>query len=107
MRMKSLARPLLSSLNTIGEDFPSIHIDLYRLEGVGIEETGIEEYLVGQGVAAVEWFCFLPVGVVSEYLLVSLVFVNEDERVLRLTPHGERYEQIVEKLLEQRKTEGV
>jgi hypothetical protein len=27
--------------------------------------------------------------------------------VLRLTPHGERYEQIVEKLLEQRKTEGV
>lgn len=78
---------------------PLYHIDLYRLEGGRIEETGIEEYLAGQGVAAVEWFCFLPIGVVSEYLLVALVFVNEDERVLRLTPHGERYERIVEKLL--------
>ncbi len=78
---------------------PLYHIDLYRLEGAGIEETGIEEHLAGQGVAAVEWFCFLPVGVVSEYLLVALVFVSEDERMLRLTPYGERYERIVEKLL--------
>src|ERR1044071_6748768 len=78
---------------------PLYHIDLYRLEGVGIEETGIEEYLTGQGVTAIEWFCFLPVGVVSEYLLVALVFVNEDERILRLTPHGERCEQLVEELL--------
>lgn len=77
---------------------PLYHIDLYRLEGAEVEEIGIEEYLSGQGVAAIEWFNFLPAGVVSEYLLVSLVFVSGDERLLRLIPHGKRYEQIVEKL---------
>lgn len=77
---------------------PLYHIDLYRLEGADVEEIGIEEYLFGQGVAAVEWFRFLPDGIVHEYLLVSLVVVNAEERVLALTPHGERYERIVKEL---------
>jgi tRNA threonylcarbamoyladenosine biosynthesis protein TsaE len=81
---------------------PFYHIDLYRLEGAESkaieEEIGIEEYLSGQGVAAVEWFCFLPVGVVAEYLLVSLAFISEDERTLRLIPCGERYERAVRTL---------
>ena len=29
---------------------PLYHIDLYRLEGAGVEELGIGEYLFGQGV---------------------------------------------------------
>lgn len=82
---------------------PFYHIDLYRLEGMALEEIGeigIEEYLAGQGVAAIEWWSFLPVGVVDEYLLVNVVFVNESERVLRFTPHGERYEHVVHNLQE-------
>jgi tRNA threonylcarbamoyladenosine biosynthesis protein TsaE len=78
---------------------PLYHIDLYRLEGEEIEEIGIEEYLAGQGAAAVEWFGFLPRGVVNEYLLVTLICGNKNERVLKLAPHGERYERVVEKLL--------
>jgi tRNA threonylcarbamoyladenosine biosynthesis protein TsaE len=81
---------------------PLYHIDLYRLEGANLEEVGevgIEEYLAGQGVAAIEWFRFLAVGVANEYLLVTLIFVNENERVLRLAPHGEQYERIMKNLL--------
>ncbi len=81
---------------------PLYHIDLYRLEGAKLEEVGeigIEEYLAGQGVAAIEWFSFFPDSVVNNYLLVTLAFVNENERVLKLTPHGEQYEQIVKILL--------
>ena len=78
---------------------PLYHIDLYRLEGAEIEELGLDEYLFGQGVAAIEWFRFLPAGTVDAYLLVSLTFVNEEERVLTLTPRGERYEQVVQSLL--------
>lgn len=77
---------------------PLFHIDLYRLEGVEIEEIGIEEYLFGQGVAAIEWFRFLPAGTVQTYLLISLEIVSGEERILTFTPHGERYEKIVEQL---------
>jgi len=79
---------------------PLYHIDLYRLEGAEIEELGLEEYLLGRGVAAVEWFRFLPSGMVDEYLLVSLAFVNDDERVLTLEAHGERYERVAQGLLQ-------
>jgi len=77
---------------------PLYHIDLYRLEGAEVEELGLDEYLFGQGVTAVEWFCFLPAGTVDDYLLVSLTFVNEEERVLAVTARGERYEWIVQTL---------
>lgn len=82
---------------------PLYHIDLYRLEGADVEEIGIEEYLFGQGVAAIEWFLFLPTGIVPEYLLVSLAVVDANERVLTLTPHGEHYERVVKELQTERR----
>jgi len=78
---------------------PLYHIDLYRLEGAGVEELGLDEYLFGQGVTAIEWFCFLPAGMVDEHLLVSLTFVGEEERVLILTARGEKYERVLRTLL--------
>ena len=77
---------------------PLYHIDLYRLEGAEVEEIGIEEYLSGSGVAAIEWFRFLPAGMVEEYLLVSFSAPEGDKRVLTFTPHGKRYERAVEAL---------
>ncbi|HXG19877.1 MAG TPA: tRNA (adenosine(37)-N6)-threonylcarbamoyltransferase complex ATPase subunit type 1 TsaE [Methylomirabilota bacterium] len=79
---------------------PLYHIDLYRLEGAETEEIGIEEYLFGQGVTAIEWFGFLPAGLVTDYLLISLSFGVGEERVLTLTPYGVRYEQVVRALQE-------
>ena len=79
---------------------PLYHIDLYRLEGAEVEEIGIEEYLSGSGIAAIEWFRFLPAGMVEEYLVVSFSILEENKRVLTLTSHGERYEQIVQTLKE-------
>jgi len=84
---------------------PLYHIDLYRLEGAGVEELGIGEYLFGQGV--IEWFRVLPVGMVDEYLLVSFTFLTEDERVLSLTARGEQYEKILQALLEGGQGSGV
>jgi tRNA threonylcarbamoyladenosine biosynthesis protein TsaE len=78
---------------------PLYHIDLYRLEGAEIEELGLDEYLFGQGVTAIEWFRFLPAGTVDEYLLISLAFLNAEERMLILTARGEKYERVLKTLL--------
>ena len=81
------------------------HIDLYRLEGANMEELGAElgldEYLFGQGVTAIEWFQFLPAGMIETleaYLLVALRFGHSDERIITLTAHGQPYEKIVQAL---------
>jgi len=86
---------------------PLYHIDLYRLGNTEIEELGIEEYLFEQGVAAVEWFQFLPPGFVEEYLLISFACGAEDERILTLTGHGKKYEQIVSDLISGTAEDGV
>jgi len=78
---------------------PLYHIDLYRLEGGAIEGLGIEEYVFGHGVTVIEWFQFLPVGVVTEYLLLSLAITGDDTRALTLTAYGWRYEQMLQQLL--------
>lgn len=82
------------------------HIDLYRLEGVDMEELGeelgLEEYLFGQGVTAIEWFQFLPAGMCEAYLLISLRFGIADERIITLTAYGQPYESIVQAVCSQK-----
>ena len=77
------------------------HIDLYRLEGLGaedMEELGLEEYLFGRGVSAVEWFRFLPADLLEEYLLVSIRFGPADVRVITLTAYGGLYRGVIRQL---------
>lgn len=78
---------------------PLYHIDLYRLEGGDIEGLGLEEYLFGRGVTVIEWFQFMPAGIVSEYLLLSLVITGDETRSVTLMAYGARYEQMVRQLL--------
>ena len=85
---------------------PLYHIDLYRLEGGEIDGLGIEEYLFGQGVTVIEWWQFLPFGVVSDYLLLSLVITGEGARTLTLTARGGRYEQMLLQLLTEQGVAG-
>ena len=77
---------------------PLYHIDLYRVAGAESEELGIDEYLYGQGVTAIEWFQFLPAEVVTEYLRISFVITEDEERLLEVSAQGERYERIVQTL---------
>jgi tRNA threonylcarbamoyladenosine biosynthesis protein TsaE len=79
---------------------PLYHIDLYRLESVGVEGLGLEDYLSGQGVSVIEWFNFLPAGMADACLLITFAFVGDDERLLTFTARGEPYERVVRALLE-------
>ncbi len=77
---------------------PLYHLDLYRLEGVTLEELGFEEYLFGRGVAVIEWFQFLTGDLgdlIDEHLLVAFEYGGKDNRILTLTPNGEQYERLV------------
>jgi tRNA threonylcarbamoyladenosine biosynthesis protein TsaE len=76
---------------------PFYHIDLYRIRSP--EEAlalGLEDYLYGLGVCAVEWADrFLEV-MPAERLHIHLAFLSETKRVVRITPTGPRYEELAE-----------
>lgn len=76
---------------------PLYHMDVYRLEEVGGDELGLEEYFQGEGVSIVEWATFIPEDLPKEFLKIKLVPMGEafSERDLVFEPVGAQYEQIV------------
>lgn len=81
---------------------PLYHMDVYRLEEVGGDDMGLEEYFYGEGVSVVEWSTFISEELPSTYLKIHLDRSGEflENRTLTFEPHGERYTQIVESLRE-------
>ena len=79
---------------------PLYHIDLYRIDTPeAFFALGLEEYLEGDGVAAVEWadhgWGLLP----KERLTVRLRPTGLDTRAIELVPAGDRYLKLVRELL--------
>lgn len=71
---------------------PLYHIDLFRLDRVEeVAALGLEDYLSGEGVVAVEWAekaldLFPP-----EHLLIQFTFLSQTRRRLTLYPRGQKY----------------
>ncbi len=79
---------------------PLYHIDLYRIEGPEAFLTlGLDEYLEGDGVAAIEWadhaWGMLP----KDRLTVRLQHTGLETRKIELVPAGDRYRTLVRELL--------
>jgi len=78
---------------------PLFHIDLYRIEEEQIEEIGLEEYLYGEGVCAIEWAEKAKSLLPASHLWINISFEN-DKRLLTFYPKGQRYERMLEELRE-------
>ena len=75
---------------------PFYHIDLYRLENeYEAEELGLEDYLRGDAITAIEWadrlFSLLP----EEILWVRLHYTGKNNRSIEILPEGDRYRQLL------------
>ncbi len=78
---------------------PLYHIDLYRLDQIEeIVELGLDDYLYGSGVCAVEWaekgLSVLP----AEHLLIQIDYLSDNERGFQLKPSGKRYLEMLAQL---------
>jgi len=80
---------------------PLYHIDFYRLEHIEeIADLGLEEYLYGDGVCAVEWAeKGLPV-LPQDNLFITLNYipVAETQRTICLKARGKRYLELIKQL---------
>lgn len=91
--------PTFTILNTYPARIPFYHFDLYRLDGEdALEGLGFEEYFDGDGACLVEWAERLGRYLPPQYLELRLEAAGESERLITLTPHGKRYQELVSAL---------
>lgn len=75
-------------------EMPLYHMDVYRLEE-NDESIGFQDYFNGDGVTIIEWSELIEDSLPEERLDIKFKVIDEDIRVIKLTPHGQKYEDIV------------
>ncbi|KRL04805.1 tRNA (adenosine(37)-N6)-threonylcarbamoyltransferase complex ATPase subunit type 1 TsaE [Liquorilactobacillus oeni] len=80
---------------------PLYHMDVYRLEGVGGAELGLEEYFNGNGVSVVEWPQFVEEDLPDEVMtiLIKKVPDNDRQRVLEFTENSAHFQRELKQLV--------
>jgi len=101
VRVRSPSYTLISEYPT-PDPFPTLyHVDLYRIES--IEEAlaiGLEEYLYGHGIVAIEWAERAREILPPDRLWVVLRHLSETKRNLLMQANGTRYEALVRQFRE-------
>ena len=84
---------------TSGE-MPLYHMDVYRLDGK-VENLGIEEYYTKKGITIIEWADTIEDYLPDKRLDIRIKSSDEDEdkRIITITPHGSKYEELCEAIL--------
>ena len=74
------------------------HLDVYRLADSD-EDLGWDEIFYGDAVTVVEWAHLIERDLPAERLAIEIRRVDEDARVISLSPYGKRYEMLCEELV--------
>ena len=84
---------------TSGE-MPLYHMDVYRLDGK-VDDLGIEEYYNKKGITIIEWADMIEDYLPDKRLDIRIKNSSEDEdkRIITITPHGRKYEELCEAIL--------
>lgn len=79
-------------------EMPLYHMDVYRLDG---DTTGvnIEEYFTKGGIVVIEWAETIKDVLPEERLEIKFKILDENKRLLQITPHGKAYEELCEAVL--------
>lgn len=97
---KKVNSPTFVIMNVYEGRSTLFHFDLYRLEDIqGINSIGFDEFLYGNGVSVIEWADRLGTFLPEEYLKIEMMHKKPEERMIRLTAKGWRYNQLIEKIM--------
>jgi len=95
---ESITSPTFTIIKEYEGELPLYHMDVYRLDG-NTDGIGIEEYFTKGGVVVIEWSDTIKDILPEERLHIKFKVVDENKRVLKLTPYGQKYEELCEAVL--------
>ena len=81
-----------------GGEMKMFHMDVYRLSDIK-QDLGIEEYFTKRGVCIIEWADLIEDILPKNRLDIKFKMVDENTRQLIITPHGNKYEDLCERVL--------
>ena len=79
-------------------ELPLYHMDVYRLDG-DTSGVNIEEYYNKGGVVIIEWADTIKDILPKERLDIKIKVLDENKRILVITPYGKQYEELCEAVL--------
>jgi len=82
----------------VSGEMPLYHMDVYRLDG-NVDGIGIEEYYNKGGIVIIEWAKTIKDILPSERLDIKFKVIDENKRMLIITPYGKKYEELCEAVL--------
>lgn len=87
--------PTFTIMKIYEGELPLYHMDVYRLQGVGVDYE-LEEYIYGDGVTVIEWYHHIEEILPEERLVIEIEIIDALKRKLTIRGTGQ-YERIVEK----------
>lgn len=81
-----------------GGEMKMFHMDVYRLSDIK-QDLGIEEYFTKRGVCIIEWADLIEDILPKNRLDIKFKMVDENTRQLVITPNGNKYEDLCERVL--------
>lgn len=88
---KMVASPTFAILNEYPGSTPIMHYDCYRLRGSDDAlELGLLDHLGGPCICLLEWPERIPGVITEDYLEISFRWLDEEQREITLSSHGDR-----------------
>ena len=81
-----------------GGEMKMFHMDVYRLSDIK-QDLGIEEYFTKCGVCIIEWADLIEDILPKNRLDIKFKMIDENTRQIVITPHGNKYEDLCERVL--------
>jgi tRNA threonylcarbamoyladenosine biosynthesis protein TsaE len=99
IRVSSPTFTIMQEYKSDDMKLPIYHFDAYRLEGIGGEDQGFEDYIYGDGVSVIEWSEYLKDILPNENL--RLIFKRDDQnpeelRTITLESNLEKFSELLE-----------
>lgn len=95
-----ITSPTFALINLYKGRMVVYHFDVYRLENVDeLYDLGFDEYFYGNGVCIIEWAEKIDKLIPEDRIIIDIEKTNkDDERILHISGHGNRYEEIIKEL---------
>ncbi|MBU5310828.1 tRNA (adenosine(37)-N6)-threonylcarbamoyltransferase complex ATPase subunit type 1 TsaE [Tissierella carlieri] len=95
-----ITSPTFTLINQYNGRLAVYHFDVYRLENVDeLYDLGFDEYFYGKGVCIIEWAEKIEKLLPKERIVLDIEKGKDiDERVIKITGHGNRYIDILKEL---------
>ena len=95
---ETITSPTFTIIKEYNGELPLYHMDVYRLDG-NTDGIGIDEYFTKGGVVIIEWADTIKDILPKERLDIKFKIIDENKRILILTPYGKAYEDLCEAVL--------